>query len=82
MEDPENRKKGDEGEMEERDDMDDLEGDVHFIALRYLDLFLNRGHKIDKSQGLFAELEKLHEEMSQLGEVIFTKWLQFKETLI
>jgi hypothetical protein len=71
MEDPENRKKRDEGKMEAQYDMDDLEGDVHFIAIRYLDLFLNRGHKINRSQGLLAELEKLHEEMSQLGEVIF-----------
>jgi hypothetical protein len=70
MEDPENRKKRDGEDMEEQDDMDDLEGDVHFIALRYLDLFLNRGHTINRSQGLLAELENLHEEISRLGEVI------------
>jgi hypothetical protein len=43
---------------------DDLEGDVHFIALRYLDLVLNGG-----PQEMEKQLHVLHEELSQLGKV-------------
>ena len=47
----------------------DLEGDLHYIALRYVDFVLNRSHEeMEKGE---EELYDLHWEMSQLGQVIF-----------